>query len=276
VENGKKSAELDPECAEFYLQAMQLLRENDIPFLVGGAYALCVYTGLARHTKDVDLFIRPSDLDRALAGFEKTGYRTEKAFPHWLAKVFGGGKFIDLIYAAGNGLGVVDESWFARAHSAELLSERVSIMAPEEIIWMKAFVQERERYDGADIAHLFRSCADTLDWKHLSARFGADWRVLFNFITLFGYIYPSERHRIPADLVRHLMDLLAREQRTPFHDQICRGTLLSRAQFLPDVTELGYRDARLEPPTVMTEKDITLWTAAIADENRTHVADSCA
>ena len=271
-----KSPELDPECAQFYVEAMQLLRQNDIPFLIGGAYALCIYTGLARHTKDVDLFIRPSDLDRALEMFEKSGHQTEKTFPHWLAKVYRRDNFIDLIYAAGNGLAVIDESWFARSRPAELLGESVKVMAPEEIVWMKAFVQERERYDGADIAHLLRSCAETLDWKHLFARFGTDWRVLLNFIVLFGYIYPSERQRIPQNLVRRLIALLDDEQRTPSQNRICRGTLLSRAQFLPDVTELGYHDARLEPPTAMTEKDIELWTAAIADENRTHVAESCA
>jgi hypothetical protein len=134
-----------------------------------------------------------------------------------------------------------------RKPDRKFLGWRVNVMAPEEMIWMKAFIQERERYDGADIAHLIRSCAEALDWRHLRARFGGDWRVLFSFLILFGYIYPSERHRIPADLWHEFAELLAREQDTPSNDRICRGTFLSRAQFLPDVTELGYRDARLEP-----------------------------
>jgi len=268
VENDAKTTGFDAACAAFYKRAIELLRQSEIPFLLGGAYGVCVYTGLARHTKDVDLFIRAVDLDRALAIFEKDGCRTEKTFPHWLAKVYLGQNVIDLIYAAGNGLGLVDDSWFTRGRDDELLGLPVKVMGPEEIIWMKAFVQERERFDGADIAHMIQSCAESIDWAYLRTRFGADWRVLFSFLVLFGYIYPSERHRIPADLMQELTRLLAHEQTALFRKRICRGTFLSRAQFLPDVNELGYRDARLEARTTMTAKDIALWTAASEKDNR--------
>ena len=274
VENGGKITGFDAECAAFYKRAIELLRQNEIPFLLGGAYAVCVYTGLARHTKDVDLFIRAADLDRALVIFEKDGCRIDKTFPHWLAKVYLGQNVIDLIYAAGNGLGLVDDSWFARGRDDELLALPVKVMGPEEIIWMKAFIQERERFDGSDIAHMIQSCAESIDWAHLRARFGADWRVLFSFLVLFGYIYPSERQRIPANLMQELARLLDHEQTVPFHDRICRGTFLSRAQFLPDVNERGYGDARLEPRTTMTEKDIALWTAAIEKDNRSYLTGS--
>ena len=268
VENDAKTTGFDAACAAFYKRAIELLRQSEIPFLLGGAYGVCVYTGLARHTKDVDLFIRAVDLDRALGIFERDGCRTEKTFPHWLAKVYLGQNVIDLIYAAGNGLGLVDDSWFTRGRDDELLGLPVKVMGPEEIIWMKAFVQERERFDGADIAHMIQSCAESIDWAYLRTRFGADWRVLFSFLVLFGYIYPSERHRIPADLMQELTRLLAHEQTALFRERICRGTFLSRAQFLPDVNERGYRDARLEARTTMTAKDIALWTAAIEKDNR--------
>ena len=267
VENGGKITGFDADCAAFYKRAIELLRQNEIPFLLGGAYAICVYTGLARHTKDVDLFIRAADLDRALAVFEKDGCRIDKTFPHWLAKVYLGQNVIDLIYAAGNGLGLVDDPWFTRGRDDELLGLAVKVMGPEDIIWMKAFVQERERFDGADIAHMIQSCAESIDWAFLRTRFGADWRVLLSFLILFGYIYPSERRRIPANLIQELTRLLANEQTVPFRDRICRGTFLSRAQFLSDVKERGYVDARLEPRTTMTEKDIVLWTAAIEKDN---------
>ena len=34
-------------------------------------------------------------------------------------------------------------------------------------IWQKAFIMERERFDGADIAHLFLKCGARIDWEHL-------------------------------------------------------------------------------------------------------------
>jgi hypothetical protein len=259
----------EAECAEFYRRAMELLQASNIPFLLGGAYALGLYTGIERHTKDADFFLREKDLDRALAVFQREGYRAEKTFPHWLAKVYSGDSFIDLIYAAGNGLCGVDEVWFARARPDSLLGIPVKVTAPEEMIWMKAFIQERERYDGADVAHLILSCAESIDWQHLQNRFGEDWRLLYSQLVLFGYIFPSERERIPAEIIRELNARMEQEQRTPFVDRICRGTLLSRAQYLADVKERGYRDARLEPRTAMAKQDVVRWTAAIGrDEGK--------
>src|SRR5690349_13194503 len=67
-------------------RALLLLREAGIPFLVGGAYAYCHHTGLHRDTKDLDLFLRKSDADRALSVFEAHGWRTEREVHGWLHK----------------------------------------------------------------------------------------------------------------------------------------------------------------------------------------------
>jgi len=57
--------QLDPE-SNFYKGVLQALDASGVPVLVGGAYALAVYTGIARDTKDFDLFLRRNDLDAAL------------------------------------------------------------------------------------------------------------------------------------------------------------------------------------------------------------------
>ena len=49
----------------------------------------------------------------------------------------------------------------------------------------------------------------------------------------------------------------------PSADRTCRGTLLSRAQYLPDIGWWGYQDARLPPEGRMTAEEIAHWTAAI-------------
>jgi len=46
-------------------------------------------------------------------------------------------------------------------------------------------------------------------------------------------------------------------------DRVCCGTLLSRAQYLVDVQERGYRDGRLHSQSHMGAEDIAHWTAAI-------------
>ncbi len=251
------------ECDRFYRNSMVSLQKAGVPFLVGGAYAFGVYTGISRDTKDFDLFLQQHDVDRALGVLKADGYEGEKTFPHWLAKVKCNDNVIDLIYAAGNGLCQVDQTWFDRACSGELLGIKVELCAPEEILWMKAFIMERERYDGADIAHLIESCAEKIDWPHLVQRFGTDWRVLLSHLILFGYIFPSEQARVPQSVLDSLVNRFTKEQ-PDANRRTCRGTLLSRQQYLRDVGERGFHDARLESRVNMDGRDIERWTDAIA------------
>ena len=258
----------DPDAAAiaFYRGVMQTLIAQGVPFLVGGAFAFAHFTGIERETKDLDLFIRRGDYERVAQLLSATGHTTELAFPHWLAKVYCGTSFIDLIFNSGNGVSPVDDSWFEHAEMAEVMGVPVQICPAEETLWTKAFIMERERYDGADIAHLVQGRADRLDWKRLLALFGPHWRVLLSHLVLFGFIYPGDRDRVPASVMNTLIKRLQQETRqAPPETKLCTGTLLSRAQYLHDVEQQGYEDGRVGPLTTMTERDIADWTDAIAD-----------
>src|SRR6266581_7029135 len=196
---------------DFHLRSVTALQDANVPFLIGGAYVVEVYAGVSRRTKDFDLYVRPHHVDTALDALARAGYATELTFPHWLAKARRRRDYVDLIFRAGNGLCEVDDSWFERAHDDELLGLHVKLCAPEEMICMKAFIMERERFDGADIAHILVSCAEKLDWQHLVRRFGPDWRVLLSHLVLFGYIYPSEQARIPTAIMGNLIGQLQRD-----------------------------------------------------------------
>src|SRR5262245_42185154 len=219
---------------EFHRKSMAVLQGAEIPFLIGGAYVVEVYAGLSRSTKDFDLYIRPKHVKAALDALGGAEYETERTFPHWLAKATFEGDMLDLIFRAGNGLCEVDDSWFERARDDELLDMPVKLCAPEEMIWMKAFIMERERFDGAAIAHILRCRAAEMDWPHLVQRFGPDWRVLLSHLILFGYIYPGERARIPIAVMEELISRLRSEADKVSSEQLCRGTLLSLQQYLVD------------------------------------------
>ncbi|PYJ25051.1 MAG: hypothetical protein DME91_05945 [Verrucomicrobia bacterium] len=259
--------------SDFHCRSMMMLQEANVPFLIGGAYVVEVYAGVTRRSKDFDLYIRPHHVDAAIDALARAGYTTQKTFPHWLAKAGHGRDYIDLIFRAGNGLCEVDDSWFERAHDDELLGLHVKLCAPEEMIWMKAYIMERERFDGADIAHILQSCAERIDWPHLVHRFGPDWRVLLSHLVLFGYIYPSERHKVPAAVIDDLIGRLRKEPQATESDRVCRGTLLSRKQYLLDIEERGFRDARLEQRVQMDSRDIRHWTRAIAKEEKARRAE---
>ncbi len=258
--------ELDPAARAFYQRAMWLLNEAELPFLVGGAYAFERYTGIARHTKDFDIFVHPRDFDRVLDALAAAGCETDVPFPHWLGKAHRGGEFIDVIFSSGNGVAAVDDEWFRHAVADEVLGMPAGLIPAEEMIWSKAFIMERERYDGADIAHIIRASADTLDWDRLVGRFDGYWRVLLAHLVMFGFIYPCDRHRIPGAVMRGLMERLDRELAVSGPERLCQGTLISRAQYLVDVDRWGYEDPRLAPRGNMTERERQIWTAGIADD----------
>lgn len=254
----------------FYLETLEILQQAKVPVLVGGAFAQEFFTGISRETKDLDLFLMERDLHRALAALNRSGFHTEVAFAHWLGKAYdnNGGQFVDIIFNSGNGLCKVDESWFDRAPQGEVFGRSVKFCPVEESIWQKAFIMERERYDGADIAHLLRAQSDKLDWNWLLRRFGKHWRVLLSYIILFGYIYPTERTRIPDWVQRKLSNLFACEiGQDARGESVCAGTFLSRAQFIVDIDEWGYRDMRT--PDLMSPEAVERWTAAATEEKKT-------
>ena len=139
---------------EFYREAMEFLARASIPFLVGGAFAFVHQAGIDRSTKDLDIFVRPADVHRLLRASAEAGYEADLVFSHWLAKIRSPSGFVDVIFSSGNGVAVVDDGWFEHATEREVLGVRVLVAPPEESIWSKAFVMERERFDGADVAHI--------------------------------------------------------------------------------------------------------------------------
>ena len=257
---------LDPVAREFYRDVMARLEAGGIPFLVGGAYAFERYTGIGRHTKDFDLFIHPRDVQPALDTLRAAGCDTKLRFPHWLGKAHCGEDVVDLIFSSGNGVALVDDLWFQHSVTEHVLDVPVRLIPAEEMIWSKGFVMERERFDGADVAHILRACAQTLDWPRLLQRFDGYWRVLLQHLVMFGFIYPSERARIPAAVLRELMSRLEVELTRSSPDRVCQGTLISRAQYLVDVERWGYADPRLAPRGNMTHDECLRWTAGIADD----------
>lgn len=263
----KTGLDLDPGRQEFFGRSIDVLRKAQVPFLVGGAFAVECYTGVSRETKDFDVFVRREDMEPALEAFKRAGYRAEFTFPHWLGKAFDGERFIDIIFSSGNGVAPVDEVWFEHATQAMVFGRGVDIAPPEETIWSKAFIMERERYDGADVAHLLNACGPELDWHRLIRRFESHWRVLLVHLTLLGYIYPSRRDVVPAWVMRTLWERLSSEiNDEPIGFDLCRGTVLSRAQYLADIEEGAFVDGRLHPWGLMTEDEIRHWTEAIPEK----------
>ncbi len=250
-----------------YREQLVLLVQSEIPFLVGGAYALDVYVGISRDTKDFDLFVLREDVPRVLDVFAAAGYRTKIIAPHWLAKVFGNDGVTDIIFNSGNGICEVDREWFEHARPCELFDLRLRLCPPEETIWQKAFLMERERYDGADVAHLIRACGASLAWGRLLERFGDHWPVLLSHLILFRYIFPNEEALVPYWVLKRLLDC-ARFGTTArvVSGRVCRGPLLSSRQYSIDINQWAYEDPRIPPLGHIPPEEVALWEAWLQGE----------
>ncbi|MEO7454618.1 MAG: hypothetical protein ABIY52_00055 [Gemmatimonadaceae bacterium] len=247
----------------FYRRTLHVLSDAGVPFLVGGSHAFLEYTGIVRNTKDFDLFLRRADFDRAIEALGAAGYRTELTFPHWLGKAWQHDDFVDLVFSSGNGICHVDDGWFEHAVETQVLGMPVKIVPCEELLWQKSFVMERERFDGADIAHILRTRAGALDWPRVLARYGDNWPLLYSYLVFFTFAYPSEVASLPAGVLDELARRHAELRASPWQDRVCRGTLVSRGQYLLDIGQYGFADARLAPRGGMSPEDAIYWTWAI-------------
>lgn len=255
---------------DVYREALTCLGDAGIPFLVGGAFGLEIYTGeIRRRTKDLDLFVRPTDRMLVMQRLSDTGFQTEWRFSHWLGKAVKDDRSIDVIFNSGNGLCTVDDGWFQHAVPGEILGVKVQIVPAEELLWSKAFVMERNRYDGGDIAHLLQARAPMLDWARLLSRFNAHWRVLFSHVILFGFVYPSQRLRVPDWFMREMVRRLELEmQSLPSDRRVCQGTLLSWSQYLIHLDRGEYEDARHLPRGKLTTEETQQMTEVLRREEQ--------
>lgn len=227
----------------FYARSLKEMTNAGFQFLVAGTYAVSAYTGISRPTKDLDIFCRAGDAPRILAHFKQLGFAAEYEDERWLGKVHQGQNFFDVIFASSNGTMPVGDVWFEHARHAEMLGLPLLLVNPTELIWSKAFVQLRHRYDGADIMHVILRAHDHIDWQRLLGHMELYWEVLLIHLLNFRWIYPSERERVPVWLLDELLGRLAsHRQLPPPRIPICRGLMYSLADYEIDVREWGYSD----------------------------------
>lgn len=230
-----------------HLLALSALKNAEIPFVVAGAYALHVYTGIYRSTKDLDIFLKREHVERAMEALSAMSFQTKMHDPVWIAKAYANDEyFADLIFSSGNGIAVVDDLWIDRAASGVVHGLPILVAPPEDIIWSKSFVCERERFDGTDINHLILARGKQMDWKHLMMRFEPHWEVLLAHLTFYRFAYPGQRDHVPQWVWEQLLDRARQQPNEPDKKKLCRGMIIAQGQYRVDVEHWGYADARME------------------------------
>ncbi len=267
----KQSINPPDDANAFYADVLEVLNDSQVNYMVAGSFASYTYTGRVPDTKDLDVFLCPEEVDDALEALKDAGYETELTYGYWIAKAWRGNSFVDLIFRAASGLWEVEPEWLARAVPVTMWGVDTQVVAPEELIWSKAGLMDRERYDGNNVLHLLQAEATELDWPRLLELAGDDWPLLLSHLTLFGYVYPDLASLIPKDLIARLALRLVNQQAadSPFNQgasngtPLCRGTLISNKQYLEDVEEMGYADARIAPWGRLSREQLAPWVQAV-------------
>lgn len=231
------------EAHAFYKEALEILNECGTNYMLGGAFAMFNYTGIYRDTKDLDVFCKSTEYPKIMKHFAEKGYRTELTDNRWLAKIFKGEYYIDLIFDTVNNICRVDDTWYDHSSEGTFAGVPVRFIPAEELVWCKLYVQNRERFDGADINHIWVRYGKKMDWKRLLFRMDQHWHLLLSQILIFQFVYPSDyRDIIPKELFDELMSR-AYEQYDlpPSLERVSRGPIIDQTQYSVDVKEWDYK-----------------------------------
>jgi predicted nucleotidyltransferase len=148
-------------------RASAALRDAGVPFLLGGSLASWARGGPeTRH--DLDLMIRPEDVETALEAMANSGMRPERPPEDWLVKAWDGDTLVDLIYCP-KGLPVNDDL-IARGEELSVLGMEMRVMALEDVLATKlmALTEHSLRYEG--LLQIARALREQIDWPAVRAR----------------------------------------------------------------------------------------------------------
>jgi predicted nucleotidyltransferase len=225
------------EQATLFREVLTALEERHVPYAVSGAFALRAHTGICRFTKDLDLFMTAQTSRDVFPYLRECGFNCDVIDPVWLAKARKGDFFVDLITGMSNGVIVVDRSWIERAVPIVVHGIKTRVLAPEELVASKIFVAKRERFDGADIAHVIYGTHSSFDWDRELELAGEHWEMLLWSLLLFRYVYPAQTDYVPAAIWRTLLDRLETQLAKPDPGARFRGSLVDENMFAIDINE---------------------------------------
>jgi len=227
----------------FYKDVLKELNAHGFKFMLGGGFAMYHYTGIERDTKDLDIFCKPSEYPKILKLMSDIGYATELTDVRWLVKISKDEHYIDVIFDTVNNICRVDDSWYEHASQGDYEGIPILYIPAEELIWCKIYVQNRERFDGADVNHLILKHGKNLDWKRLLFRMDPHWHLLLAQLLNFQFVYPADYPDIiPEWLFNDLMER-AREQYEIPHavEKVCRGPIIDQTQYETDIRLWNYK-----------------------------------
>lgn len=161
----------NPPCEEDLLATLgdvvDALRRGGLDFLLMGGIG--TYTlARPRVTQDIDVFIRPGDVERAWGALAGAGFEMEEHDPMWLVKGWKRGVLVDVIFRSSGGI-YLDEAMLEHQHPGEYKGVLAPLISPEDLLVIKALVSsEANPQHWYDALAIISRC--DLDWEYLLVR----------------------------------------------------------------------------------------------------------
>ncbi len=144
-----------------------LLRENEIPFLLGGGLAAWAHGG-PETAHDLDLMLRQPDAERALEVLDQAGMRTERPPEGWLYKAWDGEVMVDLIFEPSDC--PIDDEAFERAEELNVYAVPMQVMSLEDLFVTKLTALREHELDYEGIVQMARPIREQVDWEDVRRR----------------------------------------------------------------------------------------------------------
>ena len=164
-------------------KAAAALRDADVDFLLGGSLASWARGG-PETLHDLDLMIKPEDVERSLAALREAGMRSEDPPEEWLVKAWDGDVLVDLIFSP-KGIPMSDEV-IARGEVRSVLGMELRVMALEDVLVTKLMALNEHALRYESLLPIARALREQVDWDDVRARTAASPFARAFFVMLEG------------------------------------------------------------------------------------------
>ena len=174
---------------------------RQIPFAIGGAFAVATYTGYWRNTKDLDIYVLPEHKDRMIAMLGDLGlvdyFPTNGYDRWWIYRATRDDVIVDVIWAMANHRAQIDGLWMS-GPEVTLHGRRLKSLPAEALIWDKLYIMQRERCDWPDVWNLLYYAGPDVNWEYLLSRIGEDIPLLAGALSVFRWLSPGRAKDLPG------------------------------------------------------------------------------
>lgn len=144
-----------------FKKTVKALDDAGVDFVVAGGLASWSHGG-PKPTDDLDLIVRPADIDRGLEALAGAGMRTERPAEQFLVKAWDDDVLVDLIHEVA---GVtVDDSHFDRAIETDVEAVKVKVQSPDDLLVNFLRVLGERHLDYETPLEHSRAWRERVDW----------------------------------------------------------------------------------------------------------------